>query len=241
MAHRRELAEVGAQRLFPGISIQHGVKKPKFEIEIEGDTKEFKDLEIVVVNHVTGRELYLIKDNPVPDCVSVGGTYGTNYGTCAQCKYNVFGSGPNGSKMCKETRRLASVVKGLPGVYELKVPPTSLSSFDKAKKSMVLYHPVNAGLIKVTLGIKEDTGKKAYSIIEMAYAGPWYKDTSDADFIKAINDGILMASSAYAYTEAPEGDEAGMPADNPMDNAPAGKAPETRKHIEEAQGDEVPF
>lgn len=80
-------------------------------------------------------EEYTGGNNP-PDCGSMDGKIGIEAESgevkyCAECEYNKFGSGKNGSKACKQKRRIYLLREGeaLPTI--LSLPTGSLAEFSK--------------------------------------------------------------------------------------------------------------
>ncbi len=131
--------------------------------------KEFK---AVILHHHPIHALYKEKytgGNTPPDCSSIDGHIGIDTETgeireCRDCPNNKFGSGENGSKACKQRRRVYILRQGeaLPTI--LSIPTGSLSEFSKyiirllskGKKS-------NAVVTKFSLKKAQNAGGISYS------------------------------------------------------------------------------
>lgn len=106
-----------------------------------------------------------------PDCSSNDGKMGVlketgECKTCADCPFNQFGSGDNGSgKACKNTHRIYILREGNPVPLILSLPPTSLKYLrDYISKRILLkgmrcYHAVT----KITLKKEKSAAGIAYS------------------------------------------------------------------------------
>lgn len=72
----------------------------------------------------------------LPDCTSLDGKTGTEYGVCANCEFNKFGSGFDESgkktqgKACKNMKRLSILRDGHQLPDRLTLPPTSIKEAD---------------------------------------------------------------------------------------------------------------
>ena len=68
-SYKEDLKTVNAYKIFPEIKMQHGVKKPKFEI---GDSDERDIITGVILRVISLKELYRT-GSPIPECTSLGG------------------------------------------------------------------------------------------------------------------------------------------------------------------------
>ena len=97
-------------------------------------TETVKEFSAVILYHHAMRAYYKEKytggNNP-PDCGSLDGIGGNGApgGVCDQCVCNQFGSGENGSKACKERRRLYLLQEGEVFPKILSLPTGSLKEF----------------------------------------------------------------------------------------------------------------
>jgi len=199
---------------FPTIVMQHGVKKPKFEI---GD-EELTEFLAGIANFTTGREYYPSEDVKIPECTSIGGTNGTLYGTCAKCGFHQWGTGKNGKgRACKEYRRLLLQVKDKEGILELKIPATSLAVFDTLQKQIQEKEgmPLQKYVYKFKLDVGEAQGRKPWAIINIAKECGI--EAAGEEFTARILNAIVEYEKSYAPTALVE--NASKPSEMP-------KAPE---------------
>jgi hypothetical protein len=83
------------------------------------------------------KDKYTGGSNP-PDCGSFDGVIGEGDpgGNCAKCPYNQFGSGENGSKACKNRRRIYVLREGEIFPLLLSLPTGSLKEFSRYIKRL---------------------------------------------------------------------------------------------------------
>ena len=223
-------------KMFPMIEMQHGIKKPKFEIEGHEETATFTG---TIVNFTVGREYYPSPDVKAPECTSVGGDNGTDHGKCKVCNFYKWGSGNGTSgRKCKEHRKVLLSLEGKPGLFELKVPTTSLKAFDDFKSDIAIKEksPLQMVVAKFSLTIAESTGKKPYSIlvIEKDKALP----DADPQFIEDTVAAIQKYETIYIPTPL------SVKVDSPSVNAENAEPQASEKvsdKVTVAEGDEVPF
>jgi len=95
-----------------------------------------QEFSAVILHHHPMRAYYKTKytggNNP-PDCGSFDGLIGQGDpgGNCTDCPLNEFGTGENGSKGCKERRRLFLLREGETFPIVLSLPPGSLKDFSR--------------------------------------------------------------------------------------------------------------
>jgi hypothetical protein len=116
------------------------------------------------------KDKYTGGSNP-PDCGSFDGVIGEGDpgGNCAKCPYNQFGSGENGSKACKNRRRIYVLREGEIFPLLLSLPTGSLKEFSryitrllsKGKKS-------NSVVTRFSLKKAVNSGGIAYSQAQFA-------------------------------------------------------------------------
>ena len=79
--------------------------------DIDGTTATFSEIQGVMIHHKVVRAYWATEfsggSNP-PDCSSEDGVIGEGNpgGSCKDCPYAVFGSGPNNSQACKQIRQV---------------------------------------------------------------------------------------------------------------------------------------
>jgi hypothetical protein len=114
-----------------------------FELPAEDeDTESVKEFSAVILYHHPLNAYYATKytggSNP-PDCGSYDGVCGAGNpgGNCKTCRYNQFGTGENGSKACKNKRRVYILREGERFPMLLTLPTGSLKSFTKYIKAQL--------------------------------------------------------------------------------------------------------
>ena len=102
----------------------------------DGESDTVKEFSAVILCHQSLNAYYKTKytggSNP-PDCGSLDGITGIGDpgGNCKTCKYNQFGTGENGSKACKNRRRIYLLREGEMFPMLLSLPTGSLKTFTK--------------------------------------------------------------------------------------------------------------
>lgn len=115
--------------------------------------------------HSFYRDKYTGGNNP-PDCGSYDGVNGngTPGGACASCPYNQFGSGDNGSKACKNRRRIYVLREGEIFPMLLSLPTGSLKEYGKfIKRLLGKGMKSNAVVTRFTLKKAVNSGGITYS------------------------------------------------------------------------------
>jgi len=114
-----------------------------FELPSEGDDPEtVREFSGIILHHHVMHAFYKQKytggSNP-PDCGSFDGVTGEGSpgGICKACRYNQFGSGENGSKACKNRRRVYILREGEVFPLLLSLPTGSLKPFTKYIKAQL--------------------------------------------------------------------------------------------------------
>jgi hypothetical protein len=141
-----------------------------FELPGEGDEAEsVKEFSAVILYHQTLNAFYKTKytggSNP-PDCGSTDGITGEGDpgGNCKQCPHNKFGSGENGSKACKNRRRLYVLREGEMFPMLLSLPTGSLKPFARYLQTVLSKgRASNAVVTRFSLKKAVNKGGIAYS------------------------------------------------------------------------------
>lgn len=108
----------------------------------DGEMEPVKEFSAVILYHHPLYAYYKSKytggNNP-PDCGSFDGVNGDGDpgGECKRCPYNQFGSGENGSKACKNRRRIFVMREGEIFPLLLSLPTGSLKEFTKYVKRLL--------------------------------------------------------------------------------------------------------
>jgi hypothetical protein len=101
-----------------------------------------KEFSAVILYHHPLHAFYQNKytgGNQPPDCGSFDGLIGDGNpgGSCAKCPYNQFGSGENGSKACKNRRRIYVLREGEIFPLLLSLPTGSLKEYTRYIKRLL--------------------------------------------------------------------------------------------------------
>jgi len=116
------------------------------------------------------KDKYTGGSNP-PDCGSFDGVIGEGDpgGNCAKCPYNHFGSGENGSKACKNRRRIYVLREGEIFPLLLSLPTGSLKEFSRyIKRLLSKGKKSNSVVTRFSLKKAVNSGGIAYSQAQFA-------------------------------------------------------------------------
>jgi len=135
----------------------------------DGDTEPVKEFSAVILYHHPLFAYYKSKytggNNP-PDCGSYDGITGEGDpgGECKRCPYNQFGSGENGSKACKNRRRIFVLREGEIFPLLLSLPTGSLRELTKYLKRLLSKgRKSNSVVTRFSLQKATNSGGLAYS------------------------------------------------------------------------------
>jgi hypothetical protein len=109
--------------------------------------------------------------NQPPDCGSFDGNTGEGNpgGVCTKCEYNQFGSGENGSKACKNRRRIYVLREGEIFPLLISIPTGSLKEFTRyIKRLLSRGRKSNSVVTRFSLKKAVNTGGIAYSQAQFA-------------------------------------------------------------------------
>lgn len=109
--------------------------------------------------------------NSPPDCGSFDGITGVGNpgGSCAKCPYNQFGTGENGSKACKNRRRIYVLREGEIFPLLLSLPTGSLKEFSRyIKRLLSKGKKSNAVVTRFSLKKATNSSGIAYSQAQFA-------------------------------------------------------------------------
>lgn len=141
-----------------------------FEVPGEDDdTDTVKEFSAVILHHHTLNCYYKTKytggSNP-PDCGSFDGIVGEGDpgGECKRCPLNQFGTGENGSKACKNRRRIYVLREGEVFPLLLSLPTGSLKEFTKFIKRL-LSKGKKSNSVVTRFSLKKATNKAAWSTL----------------------------------------------------------------------------
>lgn len=146
-----------------------------FEVPGEGDeTEVVKEFSAVILFHHPLYAYYKTKytggNNP-PDCGSFDGIVGEGDpgGECKRCPYNQFGTGENGSKACKNRRRIFVLREGEIFPLLLSLPTGSLKELTRYLKRLLSKgRKSNSVITRFTLKKATNSTGLAYSQAQFA-------------------------------------------------------------------------
>ena len=146
-----------------------GVTLYEMPAEDGDETESVKEFSGVILYHHTLNAFYHSKytggSNP-PDCGSFDGITGIGDpgGNCKQCLHNQFGSGENGSKACKNRRRVYILREGEMFPLLLSLPTGSLKAFTRfVKQQLSKGRKLNSVVTRFALKKAINAGGIAYS------------------------------------------------------------------------------
>ncbi len=141
--------------------------------EVPGDDPSepdtVKEFSAVILYHHPLHAYYKSKytgGNQPPDCGSFDGVTGSGDpgGSCAKCPFNQFGSGENGSKACKNRRRIYVLREGEIFPLLLSLPTGSLKEFSRyIKRLLSKGKKSNSVVTKFSLKKAVNSGGISYS------------------------------------------------------------------------------
>ena len=146
-----------------------GVTMFEMPAEDSDDTISVKEFSGVILHHHPLFSYYKNKytggNNP-PDCGSFDGVTGVGNpsGNCKVCPFNQFGSGENGSKACKNRRRVYILREGEVFPLLLSLPTGSLKAFTRyIKQQLSKGRKLNSIVTRFALKKAVNSGGIAYS------------------------------------------------------------------------------
>lgn len=108
-------------------------------------------------------------NNEAPTCSSMDGKVGVRLETgemcnCDTCPYNEYGVDGSG-KPCKNIRRIYMLIDGMPGVYLLSVPPTSIKDVNRQLARIMGHNkiPYTRMVMKFKLDVATNKANIKYS------------------------------------------------------------------------------
>jgi hypothetical protein len=179
-----------------------------YELPTDGeDTESVKEFSAVPLYHHPLNAYYATKytggSNP-PDCCSFDGRFGSGNpgGECSKCKFNQYGTGENGSKACKNKRRIYILREGEMFPMLLTLPTGSLKNFTKYLKSQLSKgRTSNTFVTRFSLKKATNSGGIAYS--QAAFAFDRALTAEEIEVIKPLSEQV----KAYALNIGFDNDE----------------------------------
>jgi len=187
-----------------------------FEVPGEdGESDAVKEFSaVILLHHVLNcyyKSKYVGGSNP-PDCGSFDGIIGVGDpgGECAKCPLNRFGSGENGSKACKNRRRIYVLREGEVFPLLLSLPTGSLNEFTKyIQRLLTKGRKSNMVVTRFSLRKATSTGGVTYSQAQFAIDRPLSPE--EIVYIEKQTDLLKSYSRSVAFdtereTELPDTD-----------------------------------
>lgn len=144
-------------------------------------------------------------DGQPPVCNSNDGITGIEAATgmrisCATCPYNQFGSGPNGSKACKNSRRLYLLRPGDIFPMVMSIPASGMRAYDQYAAKLILNKKPVHGVL-TSIGLKETTNKGGIKYYAPTFDAKEIIPAEDAADIKAYAEKFVSAISRQPEPE----------------------------------------
>lgn len=154
--------------------------------------------------------------NQPPDCGSLDGVTGIGDpgGSCQQCPYNQFGSGENGSKACKNRRRIYVLREGEIFPMLLSLPTGSLKEFSRYIKRL-LSKGKKSGSVVTKFSLKKATNSGGISYSQAQFTLDRPLTAQELPLIEQLAQQVKVYSQTVDFT--PE------PGDTPMVDAETGE------------------
>ncbi len=187
-----------------------------FEVPGDDPTEpdSVKEFSAVILSHHPLYAYYKSKytgGNQPPDCGSFDGVIGVGDpgGNCAKCPYNQFGSGENGSKACKNRRRIYVLREGEIFPLLLSLPTGSLKEFSRyIKRLLSKGKKSNSVVTKFSLKKAVNSGGIAYSQAQFTVD----RQLTNEEFalINKLSEQVKTYSKNIGFDIDPGADEASM-------------------------------
>ena len=187
-----------------------------FEVpgEDPNEPDSVKEFSAVILYHHPLHAYYINKytgGNQPPDCGSFDGITGEGNpgGNCAKCQYNQFGSGENGSKACKNRRRIYVLREGEIFPLLLSLPTGSLKEFSRyIKRLLSKGKKSNSVVTKFSLKKAVNSGGIAYSQAQFTID----RQLTNEEFalINKLSEQVKTYSKNIGFDVDPGADEASM-------------------------------
>jgi hypothetical protein len=194
--------------------------------EIPGDDpnepETVKEFSAVILYHhplnAYYKDAYTGGSNP-PDCGSMNGVTGegTPGGSCKNCPYNQFGSGENGSKACKNRRRIYLLREGEIFPMILSLPTGSLKDFSRYLMRQ-LSKGNKSNSIVTRFALKKATSGSGITYSQAQFSFDRKLSPEEYALVSALSDEVKALSQNVGY--------------DTQESAPVNVDPETGEIIE---------
>jgi hypothetical protein len=175
-----------------------------FEVPGEDDdTDTVKEFSAVILHHHTINCYYKTKyaggSNP-PDCGSFDGVIGEGNpgGECKYCPLNQFGTGENGSKACKNRRRIYVLREGEIFPLLLSLPTGSLREFTKYIKRL-LSKSKKSNSVVTRFSLKKATSQSGVVYSQAQFTVDRALSPQEQQLIDALTEQVRTHSKRVAF------------------------------------------
>lgn len=180
-----------------------------FEVpgEDPGEPDAVKEFSAVILYHHPIYAYYQNKytggSNP-PDCGSFDGITGVGNpgGNCAKCPYNQFGSGENGSKACKNRRRIYVLREGEIFPLLLSLPTGSIKQFSRYIKRL-LSKGKKSNTVVTRFSLKKATNSNGIAFSQAQFAVDRNLTNEEYALISELSEQVKAYSHQLGYDVEP--------------------------------------
>lgn len=184
-----------------------------FEVpgENPGEPDTVKEFSAVILYHhplyAYYKDKYTGGSNP-PDCGSFDGITGEGDpgGSCAKCPYNQFGSGENGSKACKNRRRIYVLREGEIFPLILSLPTGSLKEFSRYIKRL-LSKGKKSNSVVTRFSLKKATNSSGITYSQAQFAVDRDLTADEYALISKLSEQVKAFSTRVGHDTEPAGEE----------------------------------
>lgn len=175
--------------------------------EVPGDNPSepdtVKEFSAVILFHHPLYAFYKSKytgGNQPPDCGSMDGVTGTGDpgGCCVNCPYNQFGSGENGSKACKNRRRIYVLREGEIFPMILSLPTGSLKEFSRYIKRL-LSKGRKSNSVVTRFSLKKTTNSGGITFSQAQFAIDRVLSPQEHVLIETLSEQVKAYSQDFGY------------------------------------------
>ena len=175
--------------------------------EVPGDDPSepdtVKEFSAVILFHHPLYAFYKSKytgGNQPPDCGSMDGVTGVGDpgGSCINCPYNQFGSGENGSKACKNRRRIYVLREGEIFPMILSLPTGSLKEFSRYIKRL-LSKGRKSNSVVTRFSLKKTTNGGGITFSQAQFAIDRVLSPQEHALIESLSEQVKAYSQDFGY------------------------------------------
>ncbi len=178
--------------------------------EVPGDDPSepdsVKEFSAVILYHHPLYAYYKSKysgGNQPPDCGSFDGVIGNGDpgGQCASCPYNQFGTGENGSKACKNRRRIYVLREGEIFPMILSLPTGSLKEFSRYIKRL-LSKGKKSNAVVTRFSLKKVTNNSGITYSQAHFTTDRVLSPEEAALIENLSEQVKAYSHTIGFDNA---------------------------------------